>query len=201
MFELKGLVKQNSFNFFKLSLIVRKLIFLASVIVLLVTIAPLPSLAQTKELEKEVAETTDIWLDTVTSGTKGVVEKVVALYAENGLLWGTVSEQARDTPAEIRDYFEYFAKLPKLSVNFYQGCVRVYNENIAVNSGYYTFTYEKNGETKEVPARFSFTYLKNDENKWKIMDHHSSALPKAPELLLAVNTDNNACENGLLVQR
>ena len=188
----------------------KKLISFVSVTALLVAITPLSSLAhlcslcssaKMEKAEKKVAETTDIWLNTVTSGSVGVVDEVVALYAEDGVLWGTVSEQVRDTPAEIRDYFEYFAKLPELSVSSYKGCIRMYDENLAINSGYYTFNYSKDGKTKEVPARYSFTYQKNGSNQWKIIEHHSSALPEAPEALEIVNAEQDACENGLLVER
>jgi hypothetical protein len=46
-------------------------------------------------------------------------------------------------------------------------------------TGYYTFSYTKDGETKSIPARYSFTYVK-DGNDWKIVDHHSSAVPAPP---------------------
>ena len=66
--------------------------------------------ANLEDSKKEVAATTQKWIDTVTSGKLNVVDEVVALYAPNALLWGTVSEQKRDTSQEIRDYFEVFAK-------------------------------------------------------------------------------------------
>ena len=160
----KELAIVNSLKFFNLICNRKKLISFVSVTALLVALTPLSSCAQTERPEKEVAEATDTWLNTVTSGSQGVVDEVVALYAENGVLWGTVSEQVRDTPAEIRDYFEYFAKLPELSVSSYKGCIRMYDDNLAINSGYYTFTYSKDGETQAVPARYSFTYLKNGSN-------------------------------------
>ncbi|NEO97389.1 MAG: DUF4440 domain-containing protein [Symploca sp. SIO2E9] len=197
----KDSVTSGSLDFFNLILNRKKLIYFVSVTALLVAITPISSFAQTEKAEKEVAETTDTWLDTVTSGSEEVVDEVVALYAEDGLLWGTVSEQVRDTPAEIRDYFEYFAKLPELRVSSYKGCVRMYDENLAINSGYYTFTYNQDGQTQEIPARYSFTYHKDDNNKWEIIEHHSSALPEAPETLETVGAKQDTCENGLLVER
>jgi len=193
----------SSFKFFNSIGNRKKLISFVSVTALLIAITSLSSLAQTdtEKADKEVAETTEIWLNTVTSGSEEVVDEVVALYAEDGVLWGTVSEQVRDTPAEIRDYFEYFAKLPELSVSSYKGCVKMYDENLAINTGYYTFTYSKDGQTKEVPARYSFVYQKDGNNQWDIIEHHSSALPEAPEALEKVGAEQDTCENGLLVER
>ena len=53
---------------------------------------------------------------------------------------------------------------------------RVYDCDTAVNTGYYTFSYVKDGETKSLPARYSFTYVKRGD-AWLIVDHHSSAVP------------------------
>ena len=194
----------------------KKLISFASITALIVAVAPLTGCMEAGNAEKtpksdksvkavnaekDVSEATNTWLNTVTSGSEGVVDETVALYAEDGILWGTVSEQVRDTQAEIRDYFEYFAKLPELSVSSYKGCVRTYGTDVAINSGYYTFTFSKDGETKEVPARYSFTYTQNASNQWEIVEHHSSALPNAPEALEVVTGEQDACENGLLVQK
>ena len=68
-----------------------------------------------------------------------------------------------------------FQALPKATVKFGDQLIRVYGDT-AVNTGYYTFSYTKDGETKSIPARYSFTYVK-DGNDWKIVDHHSSAMP------------------------
>jgi hypothetical protein len=50
----------------------------------------------------------------------------------------------------------------------------------AINTGYYTFTYVKDGESKSVPARSSFVYAKRN-GRWMIVDHHSSAMPVLPK--------------------
>ena len=65
--------------------------------------------------------------------------------------------------------------LPKATDKFGDQLIRVYG-NTAVNTGYYTFSYTKDGETKSIPARYIFTYVK-DGNDLKIVDHHSSAMP------------------------
>ncbi|MGB2597518.1 MAG: DUF4440 domain-containing protein [Pseudolabrys sp.] len=71
---------------------------------------------------------------------------------------------------------EAFKVLPGLKVAFGDQLIRVYDCDTAVNTGYYTFSYVKDGETKSLPARYSFTYVKRGD-AWLIVDHHSSAVP------------------------
>jgi uncharacterized protein (TIGR02246 family) len=106
-------------------------------------------------------------------------DTITALYAKDGVLWGTLSPSVRSDPATVKAYFVgAFQALPKATVKFGQQLIRVYG-NTAVNTGYYTFSYTKDGETKSIPARYSFTYVK-DGNDWRIVDHHSSAAPPPP---------------------
>jgi uncharacterized protein (TIGR02246 family) len=103
-------------------------------------------------------------------------EKVLPFYADDAVLWGTLSPTVRSDRAALRDYFvTAFKVLPSLKVSFGDQLIRVYG-NTAVNTGYYTFSYAKDGEIKSLPARYSFTYVKNGE-RWLIVDHHSSAMP------------------------
>jgi uncharacterized protein (TIGR02246 family) len=106
-------------------------------------------------------------------------EKVLPFYADDAVLWGTLSPTVRSDRAALRDYFvTAFKVLPGLKVSFGDQLIRVYG-NTAVNTGYYTFAYGKDGETRRLPARYSFTYVKNGE-RWLIVDHHSSAMPPPP---------------------
>jgi uncharacterized protein (TIGR02246 family) len=106
-------------------------------------------------------------------------EKVIALYATDGALWGTLSPTLRANREALRDYFvTAFKVLPGLQVTFGEQLIRVYG-GTAVNTGYYTFSYTKDGEAKTLPARYSFTFVKDGEN-WMIVDHHSSAMPAPP---------------------
>ena len=103
-------------------------------------------------------------------------EKVLTLYSDDAVLWGTLSPTVRSNRAALRDYFVTALKvLPGLKVAFGDQLIRVYG-NAAINTGYYTFSYVKDGETKSLPARYSFTFIRNGE-RWLIVDHHSSAMP------------------------
>jgi hypothetical protein len=106
--------------------------------------------------------------------------KGVTVYSDDAVLWGTLSPTVRSDGAALRDYFvTAFKVLPGLKVAFGDQLIRVY-DNAAVNTGYYTFSYVKDGETKSLPARYSSTYVKNGE-RWLIVDHHSSAMPSPPK--------------------
>jgi len=124
--------------------------------------------------KEDVTAATATWGDTL---GRNDPDKVAALYAPDAVLWGTISPTVRSTPAAIREYFVgAFKALPGLKVAFGEQLVRVYG-NTGVNSGYYTFSYAKDGEAKTIPARYSFTLVKRSGGKWMIVDHHSSAVP------------------------
>ena len=107
-------------------------------------------------------------------------DKVLPLYSDDAVFWGTLSPTVRADRAALRDYFvTAFKVLPGLKVAFGDQLIRVYG-GTAVNTGYYTFSYVKDGETKSLPARYSFTYVQSGDH-WQIVDHHSSAMPPAPK--------------------
>ncbi|MEC8716502.1 MAG: SgcJ/EcaC family oxidoreductase [Pseudomonadota bacterium] len=100
-------------------------------------------------------------------------DAVTALYTENGILLPTVSNQVRHNPEEIRDYFVAFLKKsPQGKID--EANVRILSDTHATNSGVYTFTF---GDGSTVTARFSYLYVQTDGG-WKIMQHHSSAMPE-----------------------
>ena len=131
------------------------------------------ALASPKE---DVAAATTKWAQTLAQNDP---DKIVLLYATDGVLWGTLSPTVRSDRAALRDYFvTAFKLLPSLEVTFGEQLIRLYG-NTAVNTGYYTFSYVKDGENKTLPARYSFTFVKQGGN-WMIVDHHSSAMPTPP---------------------
>jgi uncharacterized protein (TIGR02246 family) len=127
----------------------------------------------------DVAAAMNAWKDNLGAACSGGgAGKILPLYAEDGVLWGTISPTIRAKPAELEDYFVNACKqLPKLTVEFKDPLIRVYGGDTAINSGSYTFTYEKGGQLTQIPARYSFTLVKHGDT-WLIVDHHSSAVPK-----------------------
>lgn len=111
----------------------------------------------------------------------GGPDKILPLYAEDAVLWGTISPKIRSDKAGLTDYFTNACKaLPKLTVEFKEPHIRVYGGDTAINSGYYTFSFEKDGKMVTLPARYSFTRVKKG-GKWLIADHHSSTMPTPPK--------------------
>jgi len=126
--------------------------------------------------KEAVAGAVDKWTTVLAENNP---DTIVALYSKDAVLWGTLSPTVRSDPAALKAYFVgAFQALPKLTVKFGDQLIRVYGDT-ALNTGSYTFSFTKDGETKSVPARYSFTYVK-EGNDCKIVDHHSSAMPAPP---------------------
>jgi uncharacterized protein (TIGR02246 family) len=129
--------------------------------------------APTNAQEAEIASLFDKWNATLATGDSA---KVASLYAVDGVLKPTVSNEVRDTPASIKNYFDKFLKShPVGTINYRH--IRMLGADAAVDSGVYTFKLTKDGKVEDVQARYSFVYKKVD-GTWKIMSHHSSVMPE-----------------------
>lgn len=123
----------------------------------------------------DVAAVTMTWAQALAAGDP---DQVAPLYADDAVLWGTLSPVVRAGRAAVRDYFvAAFEALPGLRVAFGNQLIRVYGDT-AVNTGDYTFSHVEDGQPRQLPARFSFTCVRRG-GRWLIVDHHSSALPAA----------------------
>ena len=123
--------------------------------------------------KEDVATATAKWADAF---SRDRPDEILAMYDKEAVLWGTSSPTVREGPEQIRAYFvSAFERLRDRKVILGDQLIRVYND-IAINTGYYTFRYTVNGEPKESPARFSFVFRKRN-GRWLIVDHHSSAVP------------------------
>ncbi|PPU76510.1 MULTISPECIES: SgcJ/EcaC family oxidoreductase [Xanthomonas] len=130
---------------------------------------------------REVAALFDTWNAALATGNP---HKVADLYAPDGVLLPTVSNEVRASREQIEKYFELFlTKKPKGVVNY--RTVRLLDDDSAVDAGVYTFTLtDKDGKKSDVQARYTFVYEKRD-GKWLIINHHSSAMPEKDAAPLA----------------
>jgi hypothetical protein len=109
---------------------------------------------------------------------KTIPEKVLPFYADDAVLWGTLSPKVRSDRAALRDYFvTAFNVLPGLKVAFGDQLIRVYGST-AVNTVPTRSPMSRMARPRACP-RYSFTDVKNGE-RWLIVDRHSSAMPSTP---------------------
>lgn len=105
----------------------------------------------------------------------GNPDTVTALFTPTATLLATVSNEERNTPDEIRDYFVTFLKGAPV------GTIKTSTIEIdcrtAKRSGeWYVELSDAKGTRSSVPARFSFLYVWDGQD-WKIAHLHSSVRP------------------------
>ena len=121
--------------------------------------------------KKEISDQFLKWNNALQTGDP---DNVAACYAADAILLPTVSAKVRHNHDEIRDYFVHFlSKKPRGRI--IEQTIRIY-DNIAINSGLYTFSLMADGVRADVAARFTFAYQKHEDG-WLIIEHHSSILP------------------------
>jgi uncharacterized protein (TIGR02246 family) len=133
-----------------------------------------PTAAYTPE-QQNVLNASENWQQAIDARNP---KAIVALYDNNAYFYPTFVNEIT-TPQNLYNYFVKLTAKPQLQVIFDQEHPRVYaNDTVAVNSGLYTFSYlGPHHHTIEVPARFTFVYLKEND-QWLIIEHHSSVLPE-----------------------
>lgn len=120
---------------------------------------------------EDVKAATQSWADAFNSRD---LDKILSLYSTEAVFWGTVSPTLRYKPSEVRNYFIPIG--PDARVLLGEQKTRHFG-NVAVNTGYYTFSDVIDGKKATFPARFSFVYKLKENGIWLIVDHHSSTAP------------------------
>jgi len=156
----------------------KKSIVITSALLISVTI-PLTTFAKTTSCKipstNQVEQLFEDWNNALKTRD---TQKIISLYANNGVLLPTLSNTPRTNHKQLKDYFITFVKNhPSSELDSYvirSGC------NWATNTGLYTFTffsdYPKGKEM--VTARFTYSY-EYIHGKWLITSHHSSLLPNS----------------------
>jgi uncharacterized protein (TIGR02246 family) len=121
----------------------------------------------------QVAATTAAWVAAYNSRDPA---RMTALYDSEAVFWGTTAKTISANPAAIAEYFKDAPKNLNARVSLGEQYIRVYGD-VAVNTGYYTFSNVRDGKPVANAARYTFVYL-NRGGKWMIIDHHSSRVPQ-----------------------
>jgi len=101
--------------------------------------------------------------------------RITSLYAPDAVLLGTSSPLLRDSPAAIADYFKAAPTRPQARVKIDKQHVWL-SPDLAVSTGFYTFSDERDGKATTTPARFTMAF-RREGDRWLIVHHHSSRLP------------------------
>lgn len=147
-----------------------------SLLIVAVLLGGCQTMSSSDASKSRVEAATQSWIAAANSCT---VDRILALYDREAVLWPTTSRNIANSSQSIRQYFEGVCSSPtppKVAVT--EQTVRVYGD-MAINSGTYTITVVRDGKPTPIPARFSFTY-RNSGGQWLILDHHSSLMPAPP---------------------
>ena len=120
--------------------------------------------------EDDIRATSKLWIEGI---SRGEPDYMVALYADDAILHGTVSPVMRKGHALIKEYFEGTVATPPTMYFIEPQNIRVFGDT-AVNTGNYATRF---GDAEPILLRYSFVYHR-DGDKWLIVDHHSSRMPE-----------------------
>ena len=126
----------------------------------------------TATASEQVAAATGAWRAAYDSRD---ATRITALYDPDAVLWGTTAKTVAPSPSAIAEYFKDAGTRPNARVALGEQHVRVFGD-VAVNTGYYTFSDIRDGQTVQRPARFTMVF-RNRDGKWLIVGHHSSLVP------------------------
>jgi uncharacterized protein (TIGR02246 family) len=123
--------------------------------------------------QDEIAALFDQWNAALATGKP---ENVADQYAPNAVLLPTLSNRIRTNRAEIVDYFTHLLE-NKTQGRIDRAIITVIDPQTAINTGIYTLALTQDGQPKNVEARYTFAYQKQN-GKWLIVNHHSSKMPE-----------------------
>ena len=116
----------------------------------------------------------------------GKVDPIVDFYHQDAILVPTLSKEIRQGEMEIRDYFiDFVGDHPNLCGEIvFEVCQQIplcLNTAVVV-SGVYTFTWDEDIISQNLTARFTFVFIYEYNGGWRILTHHSSAMPEPENL-------------------
>jgi hypothetical protein len=106
---------------------------------------------------------------------EGTADDIASTYSPEASLWGTVAPALATTSDAVKKYFSAGAGIVKVKLG--EHTLMQLSENVVVDAGRYEFSPSRDGQVSTFPARYTFV-LSRQGDKWMIVHHHSSMLPK-----------------------
>jgi uncharacterized protein (TIGR02246 family) len=132
--------------------------------------------------ETEIRALFGLWNDALATGDSRIV---ASRYADDAVLLPTVSDTPRTDFDSIKDYFDAFL-LKKPQGEIIESYVTIGQDGTwAQDAGIYEFTMGNDGS--KVKARYTYTYVKDQDGEWKIGHHHSSQMPEGIDVAQPIN--------------
>lgn len=129
--------------------------------------------------DKEVEGLLDKWKSEISNPNK-TSDSIANLYNNDAVLHGTLASDLAEGKDAIKEYFDVLLENDNISVEIDNNTVKN-NDSTVSNSGVYTFSLDKDGKTRQLNARYSFIYAKDNDGEWKIVNHHSSRRKPTPK--------------------
>lgn len=103
--------------------------------------------------------------------------QVLALYAPDAVLWGTLASELIVSREGLASYFQRaLGGEPRPSVELQRLVLQSFGE-LAVASGEYLLQLSDGKQAQSLPARFTFVLKRTADACWLIVSHHSSLMP------------------------
>lgn len=102
---------------------------------------------------------------------------VASLYAENLTLLPTMAKTVMTDYAGAEQYFAFFGSFRPTVKIMEEHTIPIFSDSY-LHCGVYQFMLDRDGERKPLDARFTMMWKKNEAGEWKILHHHSSAIPQ-----------------------
>lgn len=126
--------------------------------------------------KKDIEKLTNRWIERVVVDNDPNL--INSMFCSDGSLVGTVSKEIRNK-LDIKKYFNYFAKLPNITVVEKHYDISKVTDNVFINTAFITWQWD--GQ-EPVTARMSFVF----RNKC-IFQLHSSVIPSLNEELYLIS--------------
>jgi uncharacterized protein (TIGR02246 family) len=126
-------------------------------------------------IEKIAKETFAKWAEALKTRDS---KEVSGLYTEDCTFLPTFSQELMVGREKANGYFVHFLeKHPEAEI--VAEVIKQMGENFILHTGHYDFDVEVNGKKGKARARFDFIYEKQQDGKYEVFHHHSSAMPEA----------------------